>query len=495
MSVPDVPERLLRHIWAKQLFSAATLYASDGRQITIVSPGTANHDGGPDFIDAQIRIGTSSYVGDVELHQNAHDWITHGHNNDPHYNKVILHVVLTAEPLPSPTRTLAERSVPLLVLHPFLDTVLQEALLSNLLSDNHNAEAAPRCPGVKGPTFEQDILHHLQKLANERIELKVRRFEERLRQLSNEYRTVSREPYPRYYGNPNEIPPPREHRTRRDLSAGLLWEQLLYEGIMEAAGYSKNSVPFRVLAQAVPLETLRRYALDDTHTIMAVLFGVAGLLPVPSHLQEMESRRYVRILRRRWKQVRSEYTGPLLNEGDWLFFRLRPYNFPTARLATICFLLPVLFGRSLLRRVIEILQAEEPSPLKRLHSLSMLFRFQPDAYWQRHYHFRSGPGGRGISLGESRIHEIVVNVLIPIGLLYARIFNIHVLRHHGRSTLCAIPPLPGNAITRKVQGTLLGTNMEVKSAFLQQGLIQLYRFYCSAKRCTECPVSHDAAIE
>ena len=38
----------------------------------------------------------------------------------------------------------------------------------------------------------------------------------------------------------------------RNLRIGINFEQLLYEGIMDALGYSKNRKPFRELARRVP---------------------------------------------------------------------------------------------------------------------------------------------------------------------------------------------------------------------------------------------------
>ena len=59
-------------------------------------------------------------------------------------------------------------------------------------------------------------------------------------------------------------------RTRLD------FEQLLYEGIMEALGYERNSKALRELAQHVPFVDFDQKSELE---IQAMLFGVAGLLP------------------------------------------------------------------------------------------------------------------------------------------------------------------------------------------------------------------------
>ena len=53
-------------------------------------------------------------------------------------------------------------------------------------------------------------------------------------------------------------------------------DSLLYEGIMEALGYSRNREPFRELAQNAQLAALVGQPPEE---IQAALFGVAGLLP------------------------------------------------------------------------------------------------------------------------------------------------------------------------------------------------------------------------
>jgi hypothetical protein len=488
MTPLDFSEQFLRCVWQRQEFSTAKLHTADGMPVRILSPGFPNLDGGPDYRDAKIRIGKVTYVGDVELHASASDWLSHGHQDDPHYNSVILHVVMTADTMTPPARTVSRRIIPLLVLHPFLDGNLHEALTRRLLDEDAKRTHHLPCYGLNDAVPSDVVLRWIQKLASDRVEIKIRRFEERLRQLSDERRAVIREPYPRYYGNPEDIPLPRKEYTRRDLSARALWEQLLYEGIMEAMGYTKNRVPFLTLAQAVRLDLLREHSLTDTQMMMALLFGAAGLLPSTRTIADKASRAYVRSLRRRWKEVKRHVKGSLLNEGDWLFFRLRPHNFPTARLATWCFLLPSLFGSNGFQRIIDAFRDDLLSPSMRVESLAALFVFTPDDFWRQHYHFRAPSRKSGIALGTARINEILINVLIPLALLYARVFNNTILRTNARRLLSWLPATPDNLITRTMQSELAGMRATITTANLQQGVVQLYKAYCLPVRCHECAI-------
>ena len=488
MNIPRIPEQFLRQVWQQQRFIAHNLHTSNGKPVQIISPGTPNNDSGPDFLNASIQIGGITFYGDVELHQDAAGWQAHKHASDPHYNRVILHVVMTADNVSRPARTQSDRPLPLLVLHPFLDDTLRKTLVQSMLDDRQDRPHTIRCYGLNDPIPPDVMTHWIEKLAHERIELKVRRFEERLKQLVDEHRQTIREPYPRYYGNPDEIPHPRKEYSKKDFTAKKLWEQLLYEGIMEAMGYSKNCAPFLELAQSIRLELLRQFDLKDTRSMLALLFGAAGLLPSTRTLQDKESRTYVRSLRRRLKEIRHVLPSGSIHEGEWLFFRLRPNNFPTARLASVCFLLPSLFDEGAFKHLIKIFNTHAVTVQQRINSLLGLFSFQADAFWQRHYHFRAKTANTGIALGESRKQDITVNVIIPIVLLYARIFNDQTARNSTRKVLTSLPSSQENNLTVKIQRELLKEKASLSSALMQQGAIQLYKFYCSPIRCSECDI-------
>jgi hypothetical protein len=482
------PEHLLRTVWEKQSFTSENLRTVDGRRISILSPGTYNSDGGPDFANARIRIGNISYRGDVELHSDAAEWKTHNHDADPHYNRVILHVVMTADAVAPHAQTASHRSVPLLILHPYLDLQVRTVWMQSVFDETNERTQRIKCYDLNSDVPADLIVRWINSLANERIELKVRRLEERLKQLVDESRSVVREPYPRYYGNPEEIPMPQKEYTRSDFSDRQLWDQLLYEGLMEGMGYSKNRAPFLALAQSMQLKILRKHSLTDTTSMMALLFGAGGLLPSTQAVKEKEGRAYIRPLRRKWREQRRAFKSPLLNEGDWLFFRLRPSNFPTARLATLCFLLPSLFDESSFRRLIGIFKNVSLSSRDRVKELQAMFRLEPDEYWGHHYNFKGVAGKIGVRLGAARINEIIANSVVPTVLLYARIFRDHRVRSSARSLLSSLPPSQENSITRLMGEQLLNNKVTLSSVSRQQGAIQLFKFYCSPVRCLDCKI-------
>jgi hypothetical protein len=193
----------------------------------------------------------------------------------------------------------------------------------------------------------------------------------------------------------------------------------------------------------------------------------------------------------------------VLNEADWLFFRLRPSNFPTARLTAMCFILPKLFGNESFRKLIGIFKSEALTTKERINRLHELFSFEPEKFWRHHYHFKttsrkhsnrtedeenSSSGKARTVLGTTRINDIIINTIIPVVLLYARQFNDNATRKSARLLFAQLSATQKNNVTEIVQQQLLKDKAPINSSLLQQGTIQLYRFYCSHVRCMECTI-------
>ena len=86
-------EQLLHYVWKHKMFPLKPLMTTDGQSVEVIDSGLHNYDAGPDFFNAKIIIGGNMWVGNVELHDKASDWYSHGHNKNDNYNNVVLHVV------------------------------------------------------------------------------------------------------------------------------------------------------------------------------------------------------------------------------------------------------------------------------------------------------------------------------------------------------------------------------------------------------------------
>ena len=483
-----IPEWWLRHAWLHQLFDGTGLATRDGRPVQVLVPGILNRDGGPDFRDARVRIGSTLFRGDIELHRDASDWVAHKHQTDPHYNSVILHVVLTtATPAPS-SRTASGRLLPLLVLHPFLDPKLEGYVDESLFRPSDVDNPPIPCAGRAACLPATTIRAWIERLADDRFEMRIGNFNERLMELIDRDPSVLREPHPLYFETPAETQPPLRAYTTADLSRQQPWEQILYEGIMEGLGYSKNRDPFRSLARNLPVQRLRQLGLTNTGTLLAALFGSAGLLPSPRIVQDRESRKYLLCLRSKWNELRPLLKIPILHEAEWTFFRLRPSNFPTARLAAMTFLLPSLFSDNPLRTILPLLTSPSLTETQRHNGLHRMLSVRPDWHWIRRVQF-GPPGTHGATIGRSRQIDLLANTILPLAALFGRTFNDSELAENTQRIYSALPLSDADTITRQVSRQLIRRSFRLTSARQQQGILHLYRFFCSQGRCDSCAIN------
>ena len=76
---PIVSEKFLHHVWKFGWFTSSHLHSDSGQKIEILHPGVHNHNAGPDFMNARIRIDDTLWWGNVEIHIRASDWLRHQH--------------------------------------------------------------------------------------------------------------------------------------------------------------------------------------------------------------------------------------------------------------------------------------------------------------------------------------------------------------------------------------------------------------------------------
>ncbi len=100
-SVPE--QEVVRRWWA--IAPGCMLPLQDGSFYQLLFAGRPGGACGPDVRDAVVmpypwsvadvwEPNARRRVGDVEFHVRADDWEAHGHQQDPRYNNVMLHVVL-----------------------------------------------------------------------------------------------------------------------------------------------------------------------------------------------------------------------------------------------------------------------------------------------------------------------------------------------------------------------------------------------------------------
>ncbi len=494
-----IPERFLRQLWKHQQFSAYNLQTTDGRSLGIISPGRLNQDGGPDFTDARIRINGIIYRGEVEIHQRNDEWFEHHHHEDAKYNSVVLHVVLHKNFSSILPTTLSKRTIPVLALDQYLTSEYRDMWERMILDERAERLAVIKCFDQNDDVEPADIKKWLERLAVERIELKVRRFEERLKELIDEKRLQIKEP-PLPYGdipwgiNPEDLPLTVQKYSQADFRKIDFWEQLLYEGILEALGYSKNQEPFLKLARNLSPKYFSdsidpKITKDQISHIEAILFGVAGFLIAPGKEMDNESKKYLNSLRSIWKKYQKLYRKEFLKESDWQFFRLRPENFPTVRLAGASRLVVKFLQKRILKSIVPIIKNRGQASKVKYSELKQIFIIPAEGFWITHFRFGETSNIHLKTLiGKSRADEIILNTIIPICLLYARIFKDRDFHIETMKIFEHCPPLSDNTIIRIISSQLIKSKFKLSSAKLQHGALQCYKFYCAEEKCGECSV-------
>lgn len=209
-------ERHVQAIWYDGTLRPKTLRTIGGEGVVVADPGIWNLEAGPDFRQAVLELGSEHrrVTGDVEVHLKPTDWTAHGHGGDSAYRDVIAHVTWNSgEPPPS----LPPRCVSI-----SLGSILR--LRSDFSPDEIDVAAYPyaKLPATERPCERffgrnPDLgLEILREAGRCRLQIKAGRFRTRFMRS----------------GNP---------------------EQVFYEELFAAFGYAKNVVPFRALAERLPL--------------------------------------------------------------------------------------------------------------------------------------------------------------------------------------------------------------------------------------------------
>lgn len=487
-------EDLLRHFWSRQLFDGSSLSTTDGRSLRIIRQGTLSRKSGPDFLDAVIEINGVRYSGDIEFHRDAADWEHHGHGTDPRYNSVILHVVLTNGVYIAVTQS--GRPLPTLDLEPYLSDAAR--MNDHLRREEFSSKSNPiPCTDVNASVPGIVLDEAVRLCYKERLQEKVRRMQERLETIVLHLeRTLGepRDPYP--FGNEEWFPLPEPMDAKR-FGVRMAWEQLLFEELLDCLGYANNRGPMKHLGELLPvheLSALFRSAATGTEPLAtpsaqhceALLFAVSGLLPSLDGAEYTEVRVYLHSLSVCLKEVRFPPAARTVHPAQWNFSPTRPANFPTIRIAAAGHLLHAILFGTLYKGIITLVGGGHSTPQEKFAALTAMLRVPPHPFWSDHYSFTESSLQQHSILGASRIHDIIVNALIPFVSLYAGIFRDEPLQEHCLHLAAILPLLEENSILKTMRTHLLKGRLEINTAYQQQGLLQLHKRYCTAGRCSEC---------
>jgi hypothetical protein len=244
------------------------------------------------------------------------------------------------------------------------------------------------------------------------------------------------------------------------------WEETFWWLLAKNFGAKLNSVAFEKTAQSISVNILAKHK-DQIHQTEALLFGQAGLLD--ADLTED----YPKLLQREYLFLKKKYNLAKV-EGSMIFLRMRPSNFPTVRLAQLAMLV---------HKSLHLFSKIKESP--DVKDIKQLLNVTANDYWHYHYVFDEITAFKKKKLGEQMIDNILINTVVPILFAYGHYHNENIFKDKALQWLEQIKA-EKNTITKG----FTSLQVENKTAFDSQALIQLKNEYCNKKCCLDCSIGN-----
>jgi hypothetical protein len=482
----SINEKIIYEIWKEGRFKKE-LVVDNSQKIEIIDPGIHNKDSaGPDFINARIKFGNITYLGDVEIDTWHSDWKTHGHFFDKRYNKVILHIVISNERHQPLVYCKDGRKIHSICLLDFVEENIHTALIDAVKAEKQNRRFEMPCLGRNDHVHKKEKLDYLFELGIERFNKKSRRLLDRLKEMIYLKEMKIREPILKYDFGEDFF---NKKYTPTDFSDLIIWEQLIYEMIFEALGYARNKEIMLKLAKAVNINFLNNFRSDENFEsiIESALFNVSGIIPQKAKFYEEATTEYLRQLTEVWNTIRNMYDGIVFKKEDWNFFKSRPQNFPTIRLRGGGLLISHFLTNDVFKTLTNYFN-EDRSVKDANIILRNYLIIESKGYWANHYNFDKITQEKlNYFIGLSRADEIIVNVLFPILNLYFDIFEKKEQSRKVKQLYIHYTQHGSNMMVEQVESTLGLANASRRS-INHQAMIELFRNYCVKERCLECKI-------
>lgn len=357
-------EKLLQFIWQQQYFNRSDLQSSNGEELQVINPGTLNFNQGPDFINATIKIGNTTWVGNIEIHLRSGIWYLHNHDNDTNFNNIILHVVWKHDlEVKDGNGTL----LPTLELHQRVPKFLLSKY-ETLMSSSEFIPCGKTISKINALTLES----WKQRLVIERLQKRTGRILTLLNQNNNH------------------------------------WDETFWWLLATNFGMKVNGIAFESISRSLPQKILAKHR-NQLIQVEALLLGQAGLL------NEDFNSKYAILLQKEYQFLSAKYSLKQI-DTPILFLRMRPSNFPTLRLAQLAALIANtehLFSKILsFNTVLEVRN---------------VFKIMPNDHWNYHYTLDNPSEYKVKYLGNQMIENIIINTVIPLIFAYGKFHNEHSL--------------------------------------------------------------------
>ncbi len=413
-------EELLQFIWKNKLFNQRTYISDLGDEIVILAAGEENQNAGPDFINTRIKIGNEIWAGNCEVHLVSSDWSKHSHHTDNAYNNVILHVVLKND---KPAKSASSRIIPTIEID--IDNKFEKKY-KELLSSH-------KWVSCGGSLKTMDRFKTLQWLTS----LTIERFERRTAEISKHLEF-----------------------TKND------WEASFYHFLARSFGFNVNAVPFELLSKSINLNTLLKHK-GNLFQIEALFYGQSGLIAQPKDV-------FSENLLKEYQFLQKKYSLVPLEKHLWKFLRLRPYNFPTIRIAQFASLMNTSSG--LFSTIIEASD---------ITSIKQLFKIKTTEYWDNHFTFGTESIYKPKKISEDTIDLLLANAVLPFIFVFGKMKNLPEYCDRAINFLEMMKPEKNRIVQNWEE-----FGIKARNCFETQALLQLKKEYCDFKKCLYCSIGN-----
>ena len=416
-------EEFLHFLWQYKLFDVNNLKSVHNETIQIIKSGMHNKNSGPDFLNAQLKINNQLWVGNVEIHINSSDWYIHKHEVDENYDAVILHVVWKHD---SEVFMKNNQPIPSLELKGLVNEKLQNNY-RNLFSKQ--LRWIP-CEPLIAEVDLFLIRNWLERLYFERLENKSILIKELLTHSNNNY------------------------------------EAVLFQLLAKNFGLKINGEAFLQLAKSFDFSVLQKVRFNELQ-LSALLFGQAGFLE-----NNVESEYFIQV-KNEYSYLKHKYKIEPIANNQFQFFRMRPNNFPTVRIAQLVALFKK--HQNLFSKLMELNKKED--------FYALLF-VEVNDFWKTHYTFKTESKKSTKKLTKSFVDLLLINTIIPLKFAYnesrGELNSEEILK-----LIQQIKPEKNSIISKFTE-----LKVQSKSAFETQALLELKNNFCVKKRCLECAIGN-----
>ena len=426
-------ENLVRYVWKHRLFPLTPLQTTDGHSVEVLHPGTENRHDGPDFFNAKVKIGETLWVGNVEVHGKASDWMQHGHDTNKRYDSVVLHVVGMVD------RTIVRTDGTLI---PQLQLEIPKSIVANY-DELRKTEHYPPCYRVIPELSTLTVHSYLSSLLCERLDM-------RAEQIALRYETHEKN-----------------------------WDDALFSTLARNFGFGTNGDAFDEWARRMPFRAVDKHA-DNLLQVEALFFGQAGLLEedaVPSYYRAaLADDVYFQSLKKEYQFLAHKFELRPIDYTQWRLLGMRPANFPHVRLAQLAMLYHE-------HRICVSRLMNAPDRL----AIAEMLRVGTSAYWDTHYVFGSTtsvPVKKRVT--DNAVTLLLINSVAPFYYSYGCRKG---SEQHCEQAVALLEQLKAenNYIIRSWEDC----GLRVKNAADSQALIQLKKFYCERRDCLRCRIGYE----